>query len=662
MRALYKNRKPLFKKNMKACKQRFPKLFERLKRTPLTNRYEVFDYENQAGTLNLIDHDNEKLYYELDDPIGSMAEHMLTTSKKVQGIVAFLGFGLGYGPHMAVKQKNGFERLIVIYEADPEVFLHAFYAFDCSEILNCDDVCLFVGDTPDVTGDTVYWELSGNKVMNAKNLQIVELPASMSLHRTLYMEHVTKLREAVLFRVKSAGNLPSDNLRGIQNIISNLDTLTRNPGIMGLKGLFKGKPGVVVSSGPSLDKNIDLIQSLQGKAVIAAPDASLRMLRKANAFPDFVTSIERMPATARLFEGLEDSDFARSHLVAPGVLHPKTFENFKGSKIVCEREYAIFNWLNFQKGVIPPGPSAGNFAFEFLAYLGCEPIILVGQDLALGENNKTHAKNNFYGDQTKAYQRGLTKTSGNYGKEVTTNEVLNLFRNYYEYQISAYKIRVINATEGGAVIRGTEVKSLSEAIEALDLVNSKVDVSGILEKELIIPTQDEATVALRDIQTKLFDAISFFSATDQRIKAAVEAASTLEEYWNSPESNQDQKLTPSEIESLKACVNDISVITMDDKFRDTAMTYVLSTYCHHMINFIDKLNELEPGPAKDRYVSAQTAIVGLGISSMLKELTQVYARALEQHSIETQGIEIPPNTFRAKTHDPLMVPESTMLH
>ncbi len=36
-------------------------------------------------------------------------------------------------------------------------------------------------------------------------------------------------------------------------------------------------------------------------------------------------------------------------------------------------------------------------AFKTLEYLGCDPIILIGQDLAFGEDETTHADGYTYG-------------------------------------------------------------------------------------------------------------------------------------------------------------------------------------------------------------------------------------------------------------------------
>ena len=65
---------------------------------------------------------------------------------------------------------------------------------------------------------------------------------------------------------------------------------------------------------------------------------------------------------------------------------PETYANFPGEKIIVFRKFATFEWLDIKKGILDIGPSAGNMAFKVLEYLGCDPIIMIGQDLAITDD------------------------------------------------------------------------------------------------------------------------------------------------------------------------------------------------------------------------------------------------------------------------------------
>ena len=58
----------LFQINMNACEQLRPSLWKLLTSTEETERYRFFQSEHESRAYNLVDVENEKLFYELDDP------------------------------------------------------------------------------------------------------------------------------------------------------------------------------------------------------------------------------------------------------------------------------------------------------------------------------------------------------------------------------------------------------------------------------------------------------------------------------------------------------------------------------------------------------------------------------------------------------------------
>ena len=77
----------LFELNMKACEKWRPSLFEKIKATADSGRYIIFPSEHESGAYNMLDSREEKLYYELEDPIGSIASHLETCINRLQGIM-----------------------------------------------------------------------------------------------------------------------------------------------------------------------------------------------------------------------------------------------------------------------------------------------------------------------------------------------------------------------------------------------------------------------------------------------------------------------------------------------------------------------------------------------------------------------------------------------
>ena len=592
----------LLELNLKSCKKYRPALHQLLSNTEETDRFSLVPPLGNAMVHNLVDEENEALFYELEDPIGSMAEHIETCINKLQGIMICMGFGLGYGPLMLVKQKNFVSRSIVILEPDAEVLLKAFRALDCREIIESKDVLMLIDMQEDQIGAACLDHLlKENRLIHAKNIQIVDLPSSVKANGEYFEKALSQITATIKEAVKLAGNCPDDSLQGLDCALTNLTHHIGLPGIEPLRNAFEGKPGVVVASGPSLDKNIELLKEIQNKAVLVAADASLRMMLPKEIKPHFVTSVERAAATSRLFDDLAAESYSESFLVGSPICHPDTFKNYLGPQISTEREHGFFSIFNLQKGVLSPGPSAGNLAFRLLSFLGCDPIILVGQDLSTTDEGKTHASGNLYGDQVEGYLNNPELLPGNYQETVRTNWVLKMFHQSYEYDVSNVSVRVINATEGGARIAGTEIKTLRETIDehvTSDLLTSTqtdfTTVSDYIASCLEYPDAATQQKQLADVISRVKDTISYLDDVATTLNGSIDAAAEYADLLASQATNDGNAEAWCEAKlDLEREMNKISLLTADPQFRAAAMDMVGSVFFHTMIDYTQALANAE---------------------------------------------------------------------
>lgn len=582
----------LFDLNMAACRDSRPSLYKQLTNTEETNRYWLFESDHSSGAHNLIDVINDKLFYEQSNPLGSMADHLETCINNLQGIMLCLGFGLGYGPLMLVQQKNFVARSIIIIEPDPEVLLVAFKTLDCREIIESKDVLLLIGYeltkiSPAVTGHLIQ----ENRLVSAKNFQIIDLPAAYTANKSYFDSAIQKVRHAILESVTVYGNCPADALLGLDTSLANYRLHAGLPGIKSLSGAFRGKPGIVVATGPSLDKNVHLLRDLDENAVIVSVDASLSHLLDRKLKAHFVTSVERIKATSKFFEDLDPATYQETFLVGSPVCHPATFEKYKGPIISCEREHGYTKLLDLDTGTLTPGPSAGNMAYRLLAYLGCDPIILIGQDLALSEDGKTHAKGNTYGDHQSPYLQEPIEVEGNFCKILKSNPILRMFHHAYEYDVSLNPGTVINATEGGAKINGTEILSLQEAIDQYVTnpifdSHSNLTVSNFIASKLEAPTTDAIDIKTLGFIDRLKTSIAYLQGVDTTVAEAQENVIRFKEHLagvNDPEKKSPtrQKTKQDLIASLDA----ISSLTLDPTFRIVAQDVVSAVFIHTMMDY-----------------------------------------------------------------------------
>jgi hypothetical protein len=265
-------------------------------------------------------------------------------------------------------------------------------------------------------------------------------------------------------------------------MFANIKEIVENPGINLLKDKFKGIPAVCVATGPSLDKNVELLRGLEDRAVIIAADASLKPLLDKGLKLYMITTLEREIDIVKLFKDIPADKYSDVYMCGCPVIYNEVYQTYKGPQIIVYRSFDHFKWLGIDRGMLEIKFSSGNMNFKIAEYLGCDPIILIGQDLCI-YGDKTNADGAVLGVEQQTYLReARTKVKGNYEDEVTTTHSLKLMLDSYVVDVGGYKGKCINATEGGAYIDKTELMTFAEAIEKH--VTENYDIKRILTGEL----------------------------------------------------------------------------------------------------------------------------------------------------------------------------------
>ena len=229
-------------------------------------------------------------------------------------------------------------------------------------------------------------------------------------------------------------------------------------------------PAIIVSAGPSLDKNVQELKNAEGKSLIIVVDAALRTVQKAGVHPDIVCTIDPEPPD-RFFEGLDLDDmvWCCERLTRPWIL-----EHY-GKRVYY---YGFFEkrWndmleetLNYKFPGLVSGGSVTSIAFSLACYLGFRKIILVGQDMAFtGGTSHTKGIEGAFGDNDEYIQsRKLLQVEGIDGTLLETDVQMWYYKQWFEkaFKANENELQVINATEGGAKIEGAKNQTLISAIE-----------------------------------------------------------------------------------------------------------------------------------------------------------------------------------------------------
>jgi len=351
----------------------------------------------------------------------------------------------------------------LIIEHDKKQLERAFATHDLVNLINHPAITIILADD-NLYKNLVDWMTAESRFYLIKSFQFFYNFDYYNANKAIYWDIANIYKKAVSSTLMHYGNDCYDSIIGVRNMLDNLDYIRNNPGINMLKDAFTGTPAICVSAGPSLNKNIKLLKGMETKAMIIACDAALQPLLRQGVKPHLVTSLERETVIKKLFENIKE-DYSDCYFAGCPVIYKDVYDTYKGPKLIVYRQFDHFKWLKLERGMLPIKASPGNMNLTIAEYLGCDPIILIGQDLCI-YGDETNVKDTPLGHSQKTYlDEPQWEVPGNYQDKVTTTRSLQVFLDSFNLDVPACKSKVINATEGGAKINGTELMTLQQAID-----------------------------------------------------------------------------------------------------------------------------------------------------------------------------------------------------
>jgi hypothetical protein len=281
----------------------------------------------------------------------------------------------------------------------------------------------------------------------------------------------------------------------VEDILENLSTIVGTSPFMSLTGKFRGVPAFIVGAGPSLDRNIRLLEEAAKKGIVIAVNSSGKALARHGLAPHVMACIESIDSSKLMAElpFIDDVVRAFSLCAAPNIL-----KTGKGPLLPIHELLPQFarplEQLTGASGVAVCG-SVSTAAFSIAHALGCSPIVLLGQDLAY-TSGRTHASGSWW-DESRAtvnketgemkldWSDTLKKVGYRHGAEplteipawggegtVFSGISFSGIRGWFESAASMLteareELRLVNATEGGGRIAGFEETRLSDVLADL---------------------------------------------------------------------------------------------------------------------------------------------------------------------------------------------------
>ncbi len=396
--------------------------------------------------------------------------------KNIGIVVTMFGLGSGTFAREILRKLNG-QGALLIYEPCPALFFYVMEHYDMTDLLGATNVSL----TVEGINDTEIRNLLSNHV------DWVNLRSQITCSHPQYQQIFAESARVFYKIIQDNNNRAVVNKNTdvaissllINNTLNNMRFLRSSNVITDLVGAFpKNVPAIVVAAGPSLDKNIEDLKYAKGKAVIFAVDTAMKYLLAHDILPDFIVTLDPKKSMKHLLDPRCNDipmfcrlDSRPEHLRSNR--RKLIFYNLEGFA------KSIYQALGKDTGNLRSGGSVATGAFSICETLGFQRIILVGQDLAYA-GESTHAG----GVKIDVSNAGssIEIVEDIYGNPIKTRYDWYVYIKWFEDAVDLFEgEEVIDATEGGAKIKGTTILTLQEAIQqhCKGLVDCDGVVSGL---------------------------------------------------------------------------------------------------------------------------------------------------------------------------------------
>ncbi|ELL7169830.1 motility associated factor glycosyltransferase family protein [Campylobacter jejuni] len=434
------------------------------------NDFKILQNENGINFIK----DNITLY---KNPEQELLENLTLFQNKYKKYPVLFFYGFGNGMFYKALCENKNHKHIIVFEDELEILALALHLFDFSKELKNEKLILF--HTPNITTAQLTTLFMYEYIQ--KSVKIFNLFVHSDFYLKFYAHQIQelnkKLIENIRFIVLAKGNDPYDSIIGIKHMLNNLPKLLNH-------GIFQNflkerkqkiKNAIIVSTGPSLIKQLPLLKKYANKATIFCADSAYPILAKHDIKPDYVCMLERDDIVSKCFDN-DFKEFDKGILfILASVVHKEVIEFLERNNreyMLAHRPLHFAVSLNLKEfGYIGVGASVANMAYELAASLRHENIILIGQDLAYAEDGSSHPREHIYGNEGEKIRGEVYTLAYGGEKQVRTQLTWNLFRQAFEKDIfwakEKLKINTYNCTEGGARIEGTIERPFKEVCETL---------------------------------------------------------------------------------------------------------------------------------------------------------------------------------------------------
>ncbi len=559
-----------FDRNIVAILSFSPRLAQMLFDLKENKKFGVFMGKDPLD-INIINLETKKYLYE--SPAKEVEEKIISFEEDHSRYKALFFYGIGNGIFLKSLLGNPSHTRIIVFEPEIEILFITLSLIDFSQDIYSERFIIFY---PNLVRFIELYTLSKfGDVMTSSRLYNLHITNNF-YNQSHYANDIIKINKEMIKAIKQVfleqGNDSRDTLIGIKHTTKHIPIVFDSFPIKNVikKRKSKVKTSVIVATGPSLFKQLKTLKKIAPYVTIISIDASYPILKKHGIKPDYVSSIERVELTSKFFKD-PVSEFDDGILfVTASLTHEKTIENLKGR----DTSY-VFRPLHYEKGFkdetfgyMGGGPSAAHLAFDIALTLNHENIVLIGQDLAFGDDGTSHSKGHIFRTTEIDPCDTNAELAPKYGGvgEVITTTVWNLFRNYFEHFIQsasrAAKFTVYNCTEGGARIVGTVETPFNEIA---DIVLKE----GIKKKFIPIYKLNEIAKErhLKKARKHIYAIINYGERLQKKSeKLFLKIAKEVEKAKKLKAKNQADKINYTKMQNLSFALDELKTNLNDEIF------------------------------------------------------------------------------------------------
>ncbi|ENY6719485.1 motility associated factor glycosyltransferase family protein [Campylobacter jejuni] len=514
------------------------------------NRFVKID---NGGGINFWDTKNKIFVYEN----AHLQEKLKIFQNKyfLHPVLYFYGFGSGILYKLLLKNIN--LKHLVVFEDEVELLFCVLHHIDFSTEFREQKIIILNSEISNLDLKTLFQTKPFYDFLRVYDLHL------HSEYYEAFQENIIKLNQKISNTIKTIvfyqGNDLQDALTGISQFLYNFPKMIENPPLknLWLDRNLKSKTAIIVSTGPSLTKQLPLLKKYQDSFSIFCADSAYSILAKENIKPDYVFMCERTKITTKLIEQNYENIDKDIVFILLALVHPSAIEYLEKTK----RKYILVPYptqflrnLNLDDfGQLACGNTVALNALQIACDFNHKNIVFIGQDLAFSEEGDSHAKDYFYGSKFESEYIDETIQVLGYGgkKYVQTYAMWNIFRLTIENFISTRKhCCFYNATEGGAYINGTIEKSFEQCCQEL--------IDGYLSKPFLYPKnldknkQNELLLkAYEKIEFLIRHCEDFITDFTQHLNTLNEAMLRIQNSYKSCEINEMIKDTMIRLDGFK---------------------------------------------------------------------------------------------------------------